>query len=141
MAGSHADEKPVALMMTFFSAEQSAALQLPACHLIDHHGQQARVRLLISPEIPYFAGHFTDQPILPGITQIDWAIQIGRHLFAIDADFTGLHQLKFHRVITPDSQLELELEYQPEQLRLIFRITSTEGEHARGQVQFESRID
>ena len=40
--------------------------------------------LAIGPELIYFQGHFPGYPVLPGIVQIDWAVQLADQYLGTD---------------------------------------------------------
>lgn len=49
--------------------------------------------------------------MLPGVVQVDWAIQYGRKHFALQPIFKRLTALKFLRVIAPGDHLTLVLNH------------------------------
>jgi len=75
--------------------------------------ERAVVRLFIPAELVYFAGHFQGCPLLPGVVQLKWAIELGRAHLPIAGEFCGVSALKFMRVIQPAQAIELELEVRP----------------------------
>ncbi|GGB81012.1 AMP-binding protein [Marinobacterium zhoushanense] len=98
--------------------------------------QTAALVLRIPAELIYFDGHFAGNPILPGITQVHWAVHYGRQLFGTDGDFGRLEVVKFQQVIFPESQVSLELEYSAEKNKLGFRYYSDKGVHSSGRICF-----
>ncbi|ANB19370.1 AMP-binding protein [Dokdonella koreensis] len=108
----------------------------PFARLLTRDACQARLRLVADATLPWFDGHFPQAPILPGVTQVDWAIGFGRELFALPARFEGLEALKFQQVIVPGADLLLELEFVPERGQLAFRLGSAAGAHASGRIVF-----
>lgn len=72
-------------------------------------GQQATLRLLVPAELYWFGGHFDGRPVLPGVVQTHWAATLAAHLFAPEGRFKGIDGLKFHQLITPDTELGLRL--------------------------------
>ncbi|WP_299493304.1 thioester dehydrase [uncultured Shewanella sp.] len=64
-------------------------------------------RLRIDKDLPYFKGHFNRQPVLPGVTQLDWAIRLGCEHFQYPAYTTSLEVLKFQHLILPDTEIDL----------------------------------
>ena len=66
--------------------------------------------LTLPPGLVFFDGHFERYPILPGVVQLDWAIDFARrHLHA--TGYPGqFAQLKFRRPIRPDDALVLKLD-------------------------------
>src|SRR3954467_8800542 len=66
--------------------------------------------LSLPRELDVFRGHFPDRPILSGVAQIDWAIQLGAQhwqLPAVARDF----RVKFRNVITPETAVTLVLRF------------------------------
>jgi 3-hydroxymyristoyl/3-hydroxydecanoyl-(acyl carrier protein) dehydratase len=98
--------------------------------------ERAVFELTVPRDLLYFDGHFASVPILPGVVQVDWVILYGRQCFDLPPVFRGLHALKFHRVIPPESPFTLELVHEPAKSCLSFNITSPAGHHASGRVLF-----
>jgi 3-hydroxymyristoyl/3-hydroxydecanoyl-(acyl carrier protein) dehydratase len=84
----------------------------------------------------YFAGHFPDVSVLPGVVQVDWAIYLGRQLFALPVHFSALQLLKFQQVIFPDSVVVLRLSFDPQKNALGFSYSSLDKQHSSGKVIF-----
>jgi hypothetical protein len=54
----------------------------------------------------------------------------------LPAEFRGIHGLKFHCVIPPETPVRLEIAYDRVKSSLNFQITSALGRHAAGRVLF-----
>ncbi|MGF1688560.1 3-hydroxyacyl-ACP dehydratase [Photobacterium japonica] len=100
-----------------------------------HH---AVLTLHVTADITDFQGHFTDYPLLPGVTQIEWAVHYGRTCLSLTGEFAGMDALKFQQPILPNSHVVLTLTWSPEKHSLRFCYTSQEGEvehtHASGRI-------
>ena len=67
---------------------------------------------------PWFAGHFPDYPIMPGVLIVEAMAQTGGVLLLRDVPdrdrklvlFTAIEEAKFRRPVLPGDQLRLELE-------------------------------
>jgi acyl-coenzyme A synthetase/AMP-(fatty) acid ligase len=98
-------------------------------------------RILLAVTAPadllYFQGHFDIAPVLPGVAQVEWAIQFGRRYFALPARFRGINALKFQHVIRPEMPVRLELVHDTQKNSLNFRYLSDAGQHASGRIQFD----
>jgi 3-hydroxymyristoyl/3-hydroxydecanoyl-(acyl carrier protein) dehydratase len=110
-------EDPVVLRETLSPDRLEAELQVPG-------------------DLRWFQGHFPGQPVLPGVVQLGWAI---RHAAALagqcagpGAVVTGIRQLKFKAVITPDTVLTLEVFRDGAAGGLRFCFRSAAGEHSSG---------
>lgn len=65
--------------------------------------------LAVSPDNPWFEGHFPQQPILPGVVQIGWALHFAGELHGFNPEIHTLEQIKFKRPILPGARLTLHL--------------------------------
>ena len=68
--------------------------------------------LWVTPDMPAFAGHFPDQPILPGVMQLHWGIQLANLIwpqYAADTAFVGTARVKFKAPVLPDTLMRLQL--------------------------------
>ena len=98
---------------------------------------QAEFELHVPPELYYLQGHFPAEPVLPGVVQVHWALQLAGEHFELRSKFAGIQALKFHRVITPETPLKLDIEMLEAGGKVRFRYTSALGIHSQGRVLFE----
>ena len=68
--------------------------------------------LLLPPGLVFFDGHFDGFPILPGIVQLNWAVNLARQHLPVTGHPGHLAQLKFRLPIRPRDFLALKLELQ-----------------------------
>lgn len=83
---------------------------LPACRWLTFDADSARVLLDITADLAVFDGHFTVAPILPGVAQLDWAVQLAQHHFGLSNAPIRLEAVKFVRPVVPGTALLLQLE-------------------------------
>jgi hypothetical protein len=81
--------------------------------LLAHHcdGAKAEIDLLVSPELPLFAGHFPGHPILPGVSLVDWAAKVAAAIFGCTPAPSGVDQLKFNQPTFPGEFIRLRLDW------------------------------
>lgn len=65
--------------------------------------------LWVDAGLSYFSGHFPGAPILPGVVQVHWALDIARVEFGLEARFSGMRNLKFKAPTRPNTWLRMEL--------------------------------
>jgi len=103
-------------------------------------GDEAKFSLQIPADLIYFPDHFPDHPILPGVVQTKWAMDLARQLPLPDSfleGFSAMTKLKFMRLITPGSQLTLQLKVSPSGKSLNFRFFDDKGDYSSGQLNFK----
>ncbi len=76
-----------------------------------HDGQKESLtlRFAVPASLRYFEGHFPEVPLLPGVVQIGWAVELARQHFELPARFHSLMGVKFMRVIQPGANVTLTL--------------------------------
>jgi len=76
--------------------------------------------LSIPKNLRWFQGHFPGRPILPGVVQLDWAVQFARLPLGVELAAATQFQIKFKAVIEPGDVLDLELRHDVARGRLAF---------------------
>lgn len=99
---------------------------------------RASYELAVPDRLYYLQGHFLGKPILAGVVQLHWAIQLARTVFASLNNFKGIEALKFHRIVEPHTPLTLVLEQSETTGKLYFSFSSDLGMHSQGRLLFES---
>lgn len=97
---------------------------------------QVDLRLSIGQNLKYFAGHFPGQPVLPGVVQVHWAEHYARQAWPKMGSFMALEAIKFQRVISQNTELELQLSWNPEKTKLSFVYATQTGVYSSGRIAF-----
>ncbi|WP_226565280.1 ApeI family dehydratase [Shewanella chilikensis] len=103
-----------------------------------HQDNEASWRLSIPAELPMFAGHFPGQPVLPGVTQLDWAVRLGSQAFGYDAEVAVLEVLKFQQLLLPNMQVTLSISNNPAKGKLSFSYSNGEQKFGSGRIAFKT---
>ncbi len=93
--------------------------------------------LRVPENLAYFEGHFPKIAILPGVVQIQWAVQLARQYLDIQLRFRHMEVIKFKELVLPGQHLELILRYQPSARKLDFSFRSENHEHSSGRIYFD----
>lgn len=82
-------------------------LLLPEVLHLDKNAESSQFSLLIAQDLPCFAGHFEDFPLVPGVVQIGWVIEFATQFLSLTAQVRLIERLKFTHPILPNYQVEL----------------------------------
>ncbi|WP_087019012.1 hypothetical protein [Thaumasiovibrio subtropicus] len=104
--------------------------------VVENH--TATLKMQFDETLSDFKGHFPGNPLLPGVSQIDYAIAMARQLLNVDAPFAGIEALKFQQPILPNQDVELALQWHPANQKLNFQFSSGLGTHSTGRVLLRS---
>ncbi len=120
-------------LIQLFSLKHTHSPQIISC---DYQDERVELYLQILPGLVYLNGHFPDQPILPGVTQLAWVEQFGKIFFDIGLPFLRMEVIKFKKVIRPDELIKMELNWKAETGKLYFEFTSMNNDHSSGRIVY-----
>lgn len=99
---------------------------------------ELHLQLAVSADLAYFSGHFPQTPVLPGVVQIDWAIELGQALLNSPLRFVGMEVVKFQRVVRPGDLLTLNLRFDRERGKLYFAYSNDGESCSSGRIVLEA---
>jgi len=110
--------------------------------IISTHQQDDTItwRIVVDANLAFFKGHFPEQAVLPGVTQLDWAVKLGCQAFGYDANIASLEVLKFQQLLLPDSQVELSISHNKAKARLTFQYANGDKRYASGRIVFRTAL-
>jgi 3-hydroxymyristoyl/3-hydroxydecanoyl-(acyl carrier protein) dehydratase len=92
---------------------------------VDDARRTLTCELLVPRDLRIFHGHFPAAPIVPGVTQIGWVVELARRHGIAAGRCSGIVTAKFRRLVLPG-------------MRLVARVEAGPG---TGQCQFEFELD
>jgi len=112
--------------------------RIPEFRVLQQEAARCVAELWVSPTAPFFNGHFPNQPILPGVAQIEWLVWLARELMGVDAGFAGLDAAKFRRVILPGGRLRVTLVNDVTRHSTSYQIDCAEQLCASGRIRWSA---
>jgi 3-hydroxymyristoyl/3-hydroxydecanoyl-(acyl carrier protein) dehydratase len=94
----------------------------------------AELDLIVPQDLDYFDGHFEGAPVVPGVVQIKWALQLARELLNTGGEFSGMEALKFVRVMHPGTRATLKLDYAAAVGKLRFSFDGDRTRYSSGRL-------
>jgi acyl-coenzyme A synthetase/AMP-(fatty) acid ligase len=108
--------------------------RLPAEELPD-----GRLRVPIPAELGYFRGHFSEQPILAGVVQLQQiALRQARRRWPELGAIARVTRVKFKRLVGPGEELFLQLARKNER-QVQFELSAADGPVSSGMLHFRER--
>jgi 3-hydroxymyristoyl/3-hydroxydecanoyl-(acyl carrier protein) dehydratase len=97
-------------------------------------GSSAELALVVPTDLEYFDGHFAGAPIVAGVVQIKWAIDLASRYLGTTGQFSGFEALKFQKVLQPEQPVVLTLRWAAADGKLHFSYTSGESRFGSGRI-------
>jgi 3-hydroxyacyl-[acyl-carrier-protein] dehydratase len=94
----------------------------------------AELDIVVPEDLHYFKGHFLGAPVVPGVVQIKWAIELARRCLHVGGGFAGMEAVKFQQAMTPGLRVTLALEYASSSRKLRFAFASRDTRYSSGRV-------
>jgi acyl-coenzyme A synthetase/AMP-(fatty) acid ligase len=98
---------------------------------------ELRLNLIVPLDLAHFTGHFPTTPILPGVVQVDWAINLAQRLLPVPPRFAGMEVLKFQQLVRPGDHLSLTLRFDSERGKLHFAYRNGDSPCSSGRILLE----
>lgn len=98
---------------------------------------QWHLDLSVPPDLAYFSGHFPTVPILPGVVQVKWAMELGQRLLELPPKFAGMEVLKFQQLVRPGDRISLTLRFDAERGKLYFAFRNGDAPCSSGRIVLE----
>ncbi|MBX2867269.1 MAG: hypothetical protein KTR18_01230 [Acidiferrobacterales bacterium] len=113
--------------------------QWPTISDIRFDGDTLSLALNVTSDLKWFEGHFPDNPVLPGVVQVHWAVSLAKKLLVNNADFNQVENLKFKSVVLPETNLTLHYTglQSGEKIRFSFNASETGEVHSEGRLTFD----
>lgn len=127
---------PQALVETLLAQPRPTRVEPLAQQELDGEWQ---VQLQVPLDLAHFTGHFPQTPVLPGVVQIDWALQLAKQLMPqLPPIFAGMEVLKFQQLARPGDLLQLSLRFDPARGKLYFAYRSGAAACSSGRILLQA---
>ena len=130
------NEKFKTLWASFGQNEWPTLLDYSTAMNADTETISVEIKCHVPADLSWFAGHFPEQPVLPGVVQTHWAGELSAVLFPV-GDFQQVNGLKFKSMILPDTHVILSLVFKAEKSNVAFRYESVLSEHSHSKSSSE----
>jgi 3-hydroxymyristoyl/3-hydroxydecanoyl-(acyl carrier protein) dehydratase len=98
-------------------------------------GAATTIGLRIQPDLACLRGHFPCLPIVPGASQLGWALEFAAEILGTPSALRAARAVKFERIIQPGRSLLLHLSTESGGAGLRFEYVSGSGRHSAGRIE------
>jgi hypothetical protein len=109
--------------------------------VLDRGSRSLACQLRVPYDLPIFDGHFPSKPIVPGVIQVGWAVELARANGLATGRFAGISTAKFRRLLQPGLCLAAHLDCSARSGQLEFTYRLGESIVTIGRLQFEGCDD
>lgn len=109
--------------------------------VLDRGSRSLACELLVPYDLPVFDGHFPSKPIVPGVIQVGWAVELARANGLATGRLAGISMAKFRRLLQPGLRLAAQLECGARSGQLEFTYQLGDAVVTIGRLQFEGCDD
>lgn len=114
---------------------------VPQWHTLPPEGNRLRYQTRVPPDLPYFGGHFSTFPLVPGAVELEWVRRLAaRHPFGRQ-NIIRIENLKYQQFIRPYDDISVELGYDADKNKLSFTIRKQDAACASGKLVFDTPQD
>ncbi|MDQ2076973.1 hypothetical protein [Marinimicrobium sp. ABcell2] len=106
----------------------------PPYEILEQTDEHLVVTLKLEPDMPCFAGHFDNLPVLAGVVQVGWALDLAQKHFNKTLQFRGFRSVKFQQLVRPPVQLTLTLDWLADRQLLKFSYHNQRGRCSTGGI-------
>lgn len=106
--------------------------------IIRNSDSEVSLEIFLAQDHPVFNGHFDEAPVLAGVSQVDWVMQLAHQVWPALPDFCGLPSVKFLALIAPPLTIKLNLHYQKERGVLKFTYSTLAKRYSQGLIRLAS---
>ena len=92
------------------------------------------LRCKVPADLAFLDGHFPGLPVVAGVVQLRWVIELAAPLLGGAPDIAAVEALKFRAPLTPGREFSLALQLSPARDKLHFRLWDGDRELSSGRV-------
>jgi 3-hydroxymyristoyl/3-hydroxydecanoyl-(acyl carrier protein) dehydratase len=108
---------------------------------VDRTARSLSCRLQVPADLAVFRSHFPHAPIVPGVLQVGWAVELAREHGLATGRCEGISTVKFRRLVRPGMRLLAHLRAGKQPGELNFRYEAGDDVVTTGRLRFEGDHD
>lgn len=120
--------------MTTDTTPTIAVVTAPQISEVTLDANTVAMTIVIPRDLDYFRGHFPSLAVLPGVVQLDWALQYAKLYLDLAPAWARTLRIKFRRLIRPGDRLILTVTYRSARDEIEFTFAGDDGLRSSGRI-------
>ncbi len=112
------------ILRTDFEQICRTDVRTPAWQIVAQNEIQLILKAKVPLDLIYFKGHFANFPLVPGVVELQWAVEQIPVLLGRTFEIERVDNLKYQSFIRPNDELVLTLNWLAEKQRVKFTLTA-----------------
>ena len=119
-----------------FQAAFTVPQTAPQWRLIEQDQNSGSYRFsgCVPLDLAWFGGHFATFPLVPGVIEVQWAMDLAASLGWANGSIKQIENLKYQHFVRPNDTVDLTLRYDEAKRKIHFSITQGDTACASGRV-------
>jgi 3-hydroxymyristoyl/3-hydroxydecanoyl-(acyl carrier protein) dehydratase len=81
----------------------------PTFSVIEHNDHHLLLNVTIDDHLRCLKGHFDEFSVVPGVVQLDWAVQFSQEYLWMPTKGLEVCRLKFQKILRPTTEVQLRI--------------------------------
>ena len=99
--------------------------------------REFELELEVPKDLCFLRGHFENMPVVPGVVQLQWAIEWAAQWLGAQPRVRSVEALKFKQILAAGTRFRLRLERTNDVQKLRFKLWNERGEFSSGRILVE----
>ena len=96
--------------------------------------EAGRKSIKVDADSPWFSGHFPDNPIFPGIAQLELIVKLISEATGTPLKLIGMSRVKFRKIVRPGDRLDIQVAPGTKKDQYTFRIVGDKEDVCSGSI-------
>lgn len=106
----------------------------PIWHQDAQNGQEYEFSAVVPLELCYFPGHFATFPLVPGVIEVQWVVDLAKQVGLLSKPIYQIENLKYQNFIRPNDTVRVQLRYDEVKAKIYFSLSVLDHSCAVGRI-------
>lgn len=99
----------------------------------------AVICITVPEDLAYLEGHFAGHPIVPGIVQLHWVVNLSKEIWGISGEIVEVSPIKFSKLMRPRENFDIKIEHHFKESMIKYSYKNNENLYSSGRFKYDSK--